>query len=185
MYYVHALISFVPQAESSATLSLIIHTIYGISCTQHPIPFQTIISTVQSFPSYGLAPSRFISPSLPLYNSILWHAPLYPLDGYSLAASFDLYDLASAVSSHLLSFELLGLTDEHATQIGPIYLKRLFFLHIQRQTALKNLLLPPPQPHPESDSCKFADQRSMSRAWTLVAASLTWDARAGELVLEG
>lgn len=63
-----------------------------------------------------------------MYTLLMAHAPLCPLDLYALAASYDLYDLAVAASSHLLSMTLAMLTDEMAERIGPIYVKRLFFL---------------------------------------------------------
>ena len=66
---------------------------------------------------------------------------------YALAASHDLYSLAVPISSHLLSYPLHMLTDELAEKIGPVYLKRLFFLHLGRLDALRRLLLPPPHPH--------------------------------------
>jgi len=61
----------------------------------------------------------------------------------------------------LLSYSLASLTNELAVKMGPLYLKRLFFLHLGRIEALKRLLLPPPQP-----------------AWALASAYLAWDARA-------
>ena len=40
-----------------------------------------------------------------------------------IAMSFDLYDLAVAMLSHLLSFPLATITDEMAKYIGLVYLK--------------------------------------------------------------
>jgi hypothetical protein len=105
------------------------------------------------------------------------YAPLYPLDLYALAATYDLYDLAVPTSSHLLSLSLASLTDEMAQRIGPVYVKRLFFLHFGRAEALKRLLLPPPHPHAPTPFCDFTDQKKLTRAWALASAYLAWDAR--------
>lgn len=163
--------------ESCAALSLMIHAVYGISCTHHPIPFEIISSTVTSFPLYGFAPQNFIIPDSWLYNMIKAQAPLFPIAAYCLAASFDLFDLAATVSDHLHSFVLSDLTDELATRMGPIYLKRLFGLHLRRQEALKRILVSPPEPHPESRSCTSDNQRQLGRAWSLAATSFIWNPR--------
>ena len=64
-----------------------------------------------------------------------------------------------------------------AAKIGPIYLKKLFFLHLGRTDALKRLLLPPPHPHAPTPTCDFMEQKKLTRAWALASAYLTWDAR--------
>ncbi|KAJ3546166.1 hypothetical protein NMY22_g2162 [Coprinellus aureogranulatus] len=83
----------------------------------------------------------------------------------------------SNASSHLLGFPLFSLTDEMAERIGPVYLKRLFFLHFGRSDALKRVLLPPPQPHPPTHNCDFNEQKKLTRAWALASAYLAWEAR--------
>jgi hypothetical protein len=88
--------------------------------------------------------------------------------------------MAVAVSSHLLSFPLATITDDVAERIGPVYLKRLFFLHFGRVDALKRLLLSPPHPHAPTAWCDFAEQKKITRAWALASAYLAWDARPGE-----
>jgi hypothetical protein len=146
--------------EASAVLNIIVHAMYDMSLS-----------------GYGVNPKSRISPSTPLYTLLLSHAPLFPLDLYALAAAHDLYDLAVATSSHLLSFPLASLSDEMAIRMGPIYLKRLFFLHFGRTDALKRVLLPPPHPHPPTPWCDFTEQKKLTRAWALASAYLAWDAR--------
>ncbi|KAF5388260.1 hypothetical protein D9615_000363 [Tricholomella constricta] len=163
--------------ESSAVLNIILHTIYDMSCAHYSPSFSHLCTSVKRLPYYGVHPKSCFTPTTPLYTLLLSHAPLYPLEIYTLAASFDLYDLAVSTSSHLLSFPLSSLTDEMAEAIGPVYLKRLFFLHFGRTDALKRVLLPPPHPHPPTDSCDFSDQKRLTRAWALASAYLAWDAR--------
>lgn len=165
--------------ETSAVLNIILHTFYSMSCSHYSPSFPHLSTAVRRLPFYGVRPKSCISLSSPLYSLLLSHAPLYPLELYALAAAFDIYDLAAATSSHLLSFPLSSLTDEMADAMGPIYLKRLFFLHFGRADALKRVLLPPPHPHAPTSSCDFSDQKKLTRAWALASAYLAWDARPG------
>lgn len=150
-----------------------------MSCAHYSPPFETLVTAVKRFPTYGLRPKARIAPSMPLFQLLLSHAPLFPLELYALASQFDLYELAVSTSSHLLSFQLSSLTDDMAERIGPVYLKRLFFLHFGRADALKRVLLPPPHPHAPTPWCDFTDQKTLTRAWALASAYLAWDARPG------
>ncbi|RDB22782.1 hypothetical protein Hypma_010257 [Hypsizygus marmoreus] len=169
--------AIVGVSDSSTVLNIILHTIYEMSCAHYSPTFSNLCSAVTRLPFYGIRPNTRIVPSSPLYTVLLSHAPLCPLELYALAASFDLYELAVATSSHLLSFPLSNLTDEMADAIGPVYLKRLFFLHFGRSDALKRVLLPPPHPHAPTQWCDFSDQKKLTRAWALASAYLAWDAR--------
>jgi hypothetical protein len=151
-----------------------------MSCAHYSPPLDAIVSAVVALDSYGVSPKIHIHPSTHLYKLLLSHAPLHPLVLYELAASYDLFDMAVEVSSHLLSFPLAIITDDVAQRIGPVYLKRLFFLHLGRMDALKRLLLPPPRPHAPTAQCDFAEQNKITRAWALASAYLAWDARPGE-----
>lgn len=165
--------------ESSAVLNVILHTVYDMSCAHYSPPFQTLVTAVDCLPLYGIDLKSHIAPSMPLFTVLLSHAPLYPLELYALAAHYDLYDLAVSTSSHLLSLALPSITDEMAIRIGPVYLKRLFFLHFGRSDALKRVLLNPPHPHAPTPWCDFAEQKKLTRAWALASAYLAWDARPG------
>ncbi|KAG7449306.1 uncharacterized protein BT62DRAFT_887828 [Guyanagaster necrorhizus] len=163
--------------ETAPVLNVILHTTYRMSCMHYSPSFDTLVTAVHQFPVYGVDVVSHISPSAPLYSHLLSHAPLFPIDLYALAACYNLYDLAVSTSPHLLSYHLPGLTDELVDQIGPRYLKQLFFLHMGRADALKRLLLPPPHPHPPTPWCGFEEQKRLSRAWALASAYLAWEAR--------
>ncbi|TBU32950.1 hypothetical protein BD311DRAFT_803635 [Dichomitus squalens] len=167
----------VPLPDSATVLNIVLHVVYDISCAHYHPSVDTLTAAVDAMADYGLPPRRHIAPSTPLYSLILGQAPVQPIVIYALAAKHDLYDLAVPVSSHLLSFSLHTLTDEIATRIGPVYMKRLFFLHLGRLDALKRLLLPPPHPHPPTANCDFTEQKKLTRAWALASAYLAWDAR--------
>lgn len=165
--------------ETSTTLNIILHAVYEMSCAHYSPTFLTLAAAVHRLPFYGIRPKSRINPATALYTILLSHAPLYPLELYALAATHDLYELAVATSSHLLSFPLASLSDEMAETIGPVYLKRLFFLHFGRSDALKRVLLSPPHPHAPTQWCDFTDQKKLTRAWALASAYLAWDARPG------
>ncbi|KAF8627193.1 hypothetical protein AX15_004511 [Amanita polypyramis BW_CC] len=163
--------------EVSAILNIILHAIYDMSCAHYSPPFPLLVNAVDCLPVYGISPKTRITLTTPLYAILLSYAPLFPLDLYALAAAHDIYDLAVSTSTHLLSFPLATLSDEMALRIGPVYLKRLFFLHFGRSDALKRVLLPPPHPHPPTPWCDFTEQKRLTRAWALASAYLAWDAR--------
>ncbi|PAV21399.1 hypothetical protein PNOK_0402600 [Pyrrhoderma noxium] len=163
--------------ESSAVLNIVLHTAYNMSCLHYAPSLADLEAAVSSMKLYGLHPQKFIVPNTPLFLTLLTYAPISPLDLYALSASNDLHDLAVTTSSHLLSFQLPTLTDALAEKIGPIYLKKLFFLHLGRTDALKRLILTPPHPHAPTPHCDFTEQKKITRAWALASAYLTWDAR--------
>ena len=103
-----------------------------------------------------------------------------PLLAYTLAAKHDIYALAVPVSTYLLSYPLMKLPEDATKKIGPLYLKRLYFLHLGRLQTFRTLLVSPPHLHPETDKCDFSDQKRLARAWALATAYLAWEARPGE-----
>lgn len=163
--------------DKSHILNIILHAIYNMSCAHYSPSFECLSSAVDRMMFYGMQPKSQITPSSPLYSLLLSHAPLCPLDLYTLASKHDLNDLAVSTSPHLLSLPLHNISDEIAEGMGPKYLRRLFFLHIGRSDALKRLLLSPPNPHAPTPFCDFSDQKTITRAWALASAYLAWDAR--------
>ncbi|KAJ3785116.1 hypothetical protein GGU11DRAFT_803798 [Lentinula aff. detonsa] len=163
--------------ELSPVLNIILHIIYDKSCSHYSPSLETLSAAVNRLPSYGIDSKSRITPSTPIHTLLLSHAPLSPLEVYTLAAKHDLYDLAVPTSSHLLSFQLSTITDDIAEAIGPKYLRRMFFLHIGRSEALKRILLQPPHPHAPTPWCDFTNQKTLTRAWALASAYLAWDAR--------
>lgn len=149
-----------------------------MSCTQYSPSFDTLVEGVSALNTYGISPKFLITPSTSLYGILLTHAPNHALELFALASQNDIYDLAVSASSFLLSMSLSTLSDEMAQRIGPIYLKRLFFMHLGRAEVLRNILLPPPYPHAPTPSCNSQQQKHLTSAWTLASAYLAWDARA-------
>lgn len=167
-------------SESADVLNIILHTAYNVSCAQYFPSFHDLTTAVKTLSRYGVDP-KTILPNTALYAVLLSHAPMSSLDLYALAAHYDLYDLAVATSPHLLSLSLCTLTDEMATRIGPVYLRRLFFLHLGRADALRRVLRAPPHTHTPTSTCGPAEQKNLATAWALTASYLTWDPRPGRL----
>jgi hypothetical protein len=163
-------------------LNVILHMVYGTPSAQHSPSLETLLTAVERMPYYGLEPKKHVLPRTPLYELLLSHAPLFPLQIYTLAAQFGMEGMAVAASSHLLAYPLLSIPEEAVKRMGAIYLKRLMCLHLERFDALRRILLHPPHPHPPTKQCNFADQKKLTRAWALVSAYLAWDARVGALI---
>ncbi|TFK99137.1 hypothetical protein BDV98DRAFT_613522 [Pterulicium gracile] len=161
----------------SNVLNVVLHAIHHISSAHYNHDIETLITAVDAMPSLGLALRRLLAPQSPLFSLLLGQAPLYPIQVYALASRYDLHDLAVPTSGHLLSYSLHQLDDTTAELMGPIYIKRLFFLHFGRMEALKRILLNPPHPHAPTPSCDFTEQKKITRAWALATAYLAWDAR--------
>jgi len=164
--------------ERSSVLNVILHIIYHMSCTQYSPSFDILVEAVRTLKTYGISAKNVITPSTPLHGILLTHAADRALELFALASQNDLYDLAVSSSSFLLSISLSAISDQMAEQIGPIYLKRLFFMHLGRAEVLRNILLPPPYPHTPTSTCDTVQQKNLTRAWALASASLVWDARA-------
>ncbi|KAH8106005.1 hypothetical protein BXZ70DRAFT_1004294 [Cristinia sonorae] len=164
-------------SEHSAVLNVILHAIYNMTCSHYSPDVDTVTAAVDALHKYGIPVTKYVTPSTPLFQLILALSPLAPIEMYTLAGAYDLHNLAVPISSHLLAFSLPNVTDELAQRMQPIYLKKLFFLHLGRIDALKRLLLPPPQPHAPTPTCDFTEQKSLTRAWALASAYLAWDAR--------
>ncbi|KZT74088.1 hypothetical protein DAEQUDRAFT_761539 [Daedalea quercina L-15889] len=162
--------------EPAEVLNIIVHTIYGMPALEYHPSFETVSATLDALPRYGMSPKRIVVAGQPLYDLVVACAPLHPIDTYALAAAHDLPDAAAAVSAHLLSFPLSALSDELVNRMGPIYLKKLFFLHNGRIEALKHALIQPPVTHVETPDCTLIQQRRLTRAWALAAAHIMWEA---------
>lgn len=166
-------------SETSIVFTMVVCAIYSLPFAEYGPNFNTLMQAVDSMKIYGVTVKAVIAPSTSLYNILLTHVVEHALELYALAAHHDIYDLAVAASTHLLSYQLSSLSDEMATRIGAVYLKRLFFMHLGRAEALRRLLLPPPYPHEPTEACDSRTQTAVTRAWALAASSLAWDPRGG------
>jgi len=163
--------------ESAATLNVVLHSIYGLSCARYSPSPDVLAAAVDALALYGVSVAQHCASSTALYVLILGQAPLAPIEVYALAAHHDLHDLAVPTSAHLLGLQLWTLSEEHTVRMGPLYMRQLFFLHLGRIDALKRLLMPPPRTHTPTADCDSTEQKRLTCAWALASAYLAWDAR--------
>jgi len=165
--------------EPSLVLNLVLHCVYGLSCTHFSSTVEDISACVAAIVKYGLPLSTYASPGGTLYDLVLSRAPAAGIQMYALAAEHKLERLAVAVSPSLLSFDLATLGEDLVKRMGAVYLKRLVFLHLGRSAALKRLLSPPLNYHPPDEVCGAREHDALVNAWSLAIAPLAWDARPG------
>ncbi|KAK7439058.1 hypothetical protein VKT23_017764 [Stygiomarasmius scandens] len=163
----------------SSELNVLLHILYNLDCAQYNPPLPIIISAIDHLPKYGLSPKTLITPQNPIYQLLLTNATIYPLEVYSLCGKYDIYELAVAVSPHLLSLTLSSVTDKDAERMGSLYLARLFRLHRTRVETLFKSLMPPPSLHNPTRKCGFESQKALASAWTMTTAYLSWSAKPG------
>lgn len=129
-----------------------------------------------SLPSCGVELTEVITPDTPISNIILSHARTMPLDAFVLVCQHKLEALAVEISQHLVAVPLYNLMDEHCVAMGPIYLRRLMFLHLGRIERLKGILKELPTTHSPTRDCDILDQkRTVHAAWNAAASEVCWD----------
>ena len=170
----------IPVPEHSHVLNVILHTIYDMPCAQFHPSNDVLAKAVMGLVKCGISLNTAIARDTPLYTVILSRVADAPLFFFTLAAEHDLDDLAVQISPHLLSRgQIVNIPDGFAQRIGPIYLHRLLTLHLSRGEALKRILRAPPRGHPQTADCDAEEQGKLVRAWTMTAAYLIWENRAG------
>ncbi|KAL1942504.1 hypothetical protein VTO73DRAFT_6106 [Trametes versicolor] len=173
----HGFLPTLHLTESGDVINVVLHTMYGLSCTHFHPALDTVEAALEAMIKYGLSMEIHAAPRYrPLHQLLLSRAPYHPIETYALAGKYELEELAVTVSGHLLSYDLSRVTDALATKMGPVYLKRLFLLHQTRMHALKQILLTPPAAHPTTPSCSPAERGQLTRAWALASAQIVWDA---------
>ncbi|QRW18454.1 WD-40 repeat-containing protein [Rhizoctonia solani] len=160
--------------HTSEVLNVVLHAIYKFSVEGYRPSPATLRKSTHALSSLGYNLSYVYAPHSELFMLFLQAGVAEPLEMYALAAQYALEDLAVAVSTFTLSVSPSEITDELSVQMGPIYLRRLFFLHLGRADALKRLLYPPPIPHTSSPepNCGPETHNAVSRIWALACATV-------------
>ncbi|KAG9105077.1 hypothetical protein FRC06_000050 [Ceratobasidium sp. 370] len=161
----------------SPVLNVILHVVYGLPMEHFRPDLQLLCHTLSELVAFGYRPADLVTPHSEIFHLLVAHSKTYPLVVYALAAGHQIERLAVTCSSNTLGVELSEITDELASVMGPVYLRRLFFLHLGRTDALKRLLLEPPAGHPPSPACDAENQKSLTRAWALAVAYMTVEGR--------
>ncbi|CAE6454651.1 unnamed protein product [Rhizoctonia solani] len=133
---------------------------------------QTLRGTISALTSLGCDPGVIAYPRSELYRLLLKSAAADPLPMYAVATQCSFESLAISVSALTLQTSPDQIIDDLARQMGAVYLRRLFFLHLGRADALRRVILPLPTLHPSTANarCSSDAQKGILRAWTLASA---------------
>ncbi|KAG8706923.1 hypothetical protein FRC11_007844, partial [Ceratobasidium sp. 423] len=167
----------IPLCEDAALLNIILLIVYRLPMERYQPDLQLMCRAMSALESYGYRLDNLITPMSEAFRLLMAHSVTHPLVVYALAAGYRLEHLAVASSRNTLGIELSQITDDLATVMGPVYLRRLFFLHLGRGDALKRLLLEPPAGHMALPHCGPDNQKSLTRAWALAVAYMAVEAK--------
>lgn len=165
--------------ESSDVLSVVLHTVYSKPCSYLNPSNHTLISAIEVLVKYGIHLRQSIAPNTPLYALLLERSRSSPLLFFTLAAQYDLYELAAPISSLLLTYDIKDIPDEYALKMGPRYLKRLVLLRYHRLSMLKRLITPPPDGHAPTGTCGLQEQKILTGSWAFTTALFVLEAGPG------
>lgn len=164
--------------ESSNVLNLVLYAFYDLNPAHYTPSLDDLGEMLLALSQYGLSLEAPLAKGKPIYILLSGFAFTFPLEVYTLASEYDLESLAVDASGHLLATPLHHLTDELCLRMGPIYLRRLLFLHLGRTERLKALLKDAPAHEPTAE-CGAIDQRlKLKAAWGEGATSLCWGVNA-------
>ncbi|CUA78241.1 hypothetical protein RSOLAG22IIIB_13020 [Rhizoctonia solani] len=170
--------------DSSANIfNVVLLALYQFPIQQFAPSNDTLCQVIPTLTSLGYDPSVIAYPRSELYGLLLRSAAADPYPMYAAAAQCSFESLAVSVSALTLRRPLHEITEELAQQMGPIYLRRLFFLHLGRADALKRIVLPQPNLHPPESNphCDSESQKCIQRAWTLASAYIISQNHPGEV----
>ncbi|KAG8966569.1 hypothetical protein FRC03_011707 [Tulasnella sp. 419] len=156
--------------EPSTVLNVALHVIYNLSCAKNNPDLQTLSQLFPFMKKYGLSQSELVQPMSEIPRLLLAFAPTNSIEVYTIAAANNLESLAILASQYTLSVYLWIITDQQVLDMGAIYFKRLVFLHMGREEALKRVISAPPEYHFPTSSCSMESQRGVIRAWSLATA---------------
>lgn len=75
-------------------------------------------------------------------------------------------------SEPTLKISLSSLSESQAVEIGPLYLRRLFFLHLGRVEALKRILGASIEDHSPTAACSEEGRDTLQRNWSAARAEI-------------
>jgi len=157
-------------SEESQTFSVVLHMVYNIPLKPHSADLDTIRAALGCLEKYGC--------SVPENDSDIWtvlleQAPANALSVYGIGATYSSDDsLCTLASQYTLSSSLTTLTEADSLLMGPLYMRRLFVLHIERLEELKNILRVLPDQHPPTADCPPISQSALRSQWEASIANI-------------
>ncbi|CAE6464505.1 unnamed protein product [Rhizoctonia solani] len=173
----------VPVNIPSDVLNVVLLALYEFPIQKFAPSNEALREVILTLTSLGYDPSDIACPRSELFSLLLKSAAADPLRMYAAAAQCSFESLAVSTSALTLRTPLHEITDELARQMGPVYLRRLFFLHLGRADALRRIVLPLPNLHPPgtNDRCNAETQKGVQRAWTLASAYIIAQSYPGDV----
>ncbi|KAI0767947.1 hypothetical protein BC629DRAFT_1596229 [Irpex lacteus] len=149
--------------EPSDTLTVLLLSLYSLPFNPTSCSFHTLISALPAFAKYGLTPlPKYICRGTPLFDAILYHAPLHAIETYALAAAAGLEDLAVSSSAYTLSRPVHTIPQKLMDLIGTTYVHRLVMLQGMRMDNFKEWLDEKIYPHVAKPYCSAEKRREVS-----------------------
>lgn len=177
--------------EDLHVLDVVLHVIYGIPLEQPAAALETLLDATKALHKYGIPLDKHLVPGQMLFEEIALQTYQGALEVYAVAAEYDLFELASKASEHLLDLPLLYLPKEMISRLGSAYLHMLYSLHLSRVYLLQRILSHSPQGHEPTAFCGPVEYRTLRSAWYDVISDFTslaspgmshqWTIRVGEL----
>ncbi|KAG8855022.1 hypothetical protein FRB96_007217 [Tulasnella sp. 330] len=157
--------------ETASVMNLILLIAYGMSCANFTPDLDVIGEALRWLDKYGIQIPDSHSPT-GIWPLVIQYAQRQPIRAYALAASHSMEDICVEISPLTLSTSLHNISESDALTMGPIFLRRLFFLHLGRRSACKQVFEKPPAQHAETASCTLANQIEVTRVWELKMADV-------------
>uniref|UniRef100_A0A0W0FT36 BTB domain-containing protein n=1 Tax=Moniliophthora roreri TaxID=221103 RepID=A0A0W0FT36_MONRR len=157
----------------SSEMQVFLQSIYNVASVEVP-DLGTLTRGIAWLAKYGFEAKNRIQPETCVFDYLLSHAPIQPLDVYACAAMHDIYALAVQVSPYMLRIGPHEVTEEMAVRIGSKYLRKYFELHSRRTEVLKGLLMKEPDLHNVTRDCDFERQRKSISHWNQGVAQLSF-----------
>ncbi|KAG9001925.1 hypothetical protein FRB94_000691 [Tulasnella sp. JGI-2019a] len=151
-------------SEPSVVFNVILHFIYNMSCERYAPNLDTLTAVFASLPKYGLPRVNTYDRS-DIPTALMRYVTASPIRVYALAAENALDSVCILASQYTLDATLDQVSEADALTMGPVYLLRLCFLHMDRLDTLRRLVDTPPATHPLTPSCSMEFQRSVKEAW--------------------
>lgn len=131
-------------------------------CERYGPSVAVISQALGALATYGLQPP---SAAHDIWTILLRQAPQEPLRVYALGAAHSIDSLCTLASQYTLTVPLSDITEADALAMGTIYLRRVFFLHLGRQDALRRTIRTPPPLHDDDDTCSVASRIVVRQRW--------------------
>ncbi|KAG8852051.1 hypothetical protein FRB96_008969 [Tulasnella sp. 330] len=163
--------------EPSPVFNVILHFTYNMSCERYTPTLETLAFVFASLPKYGL-PRVHTYDRSDIPAALMRYVSVSPLRVYALAAENELDSVCILASQYTLDVTLDQVSEGDALTMGPIYLRRLCLLHVNRLEALRKLVTRPPDVHPKIPSCSLELQQSVRDAWMTGVGEIMKDSAA-------